>query len=405
MAVKKRGKVYYLRIRPFDGKLINVKTMAQSKAEANKIERAVLTALGARDYRGLDPVSREVCVRIFMNQGWELPPDLLDAQPTEELTLWRAIELFLKYPEIKNSPNKERYDYSFIRLVEKWGKDFPVKKIWIPEIKQYQIERLKEGAACSTINKEKAALSRLFQVLMELRLMDVNPARLVKNLNEKSGERQVYISFDHFCQIVEKLPLWLRPIAQTAYYTGMRRGEILGLTRKHLKPSGRMIVLGPEDVKEGQWKRVPIHRDLVPILEEILKVRLIGSDHLFLIEGRPPCEHSLRKPWVQAVNEVGLDPAPHFHDLRHAWKANARRSGMDPEIRESIMGHWYRGRSVSERYGRISDAELIRAIDGMSFDHGETDIQVNSPGKKKPTEDTTLNRQVCDQIVTKSMVT
>ena len=45
--------------------------------------------------------------------------------------------------------------YSFLRLIEKLGKDFPVKKIWIPEIKQYQIERLNQGAASSTINKEK----------------------------------------------------------------------------------------------------------------------------------------------------------------------------------------------------------------------------------------------------------
>lgn len=405
MAVKKRGKVYYLRIRPFDGKLINLKTMAQSKAEATKIERALLTALGAGDYRGLDPVSRETCVRLFKNQDWEIPPDLSDSEPTEELTLWKAMQLCMKYPEIKNSQNRQRHEYSFVRLIEKLGKGFPVKKIWIPEIKQYQIERLNEGAAASTINKEKSALSRMFQVLMDLRMMDVNPARLVKNLNEKAGERQVYISSDHFLMIADKLPVWMRPIVQTAYYTGMRRGEILGLSRKHLKLGRRMILLGPDDVKEGQWKRVPIHDDLVPILEEVLKVHSLGADHLFLIEGRPPCRHSLRKPWVQAMKEIGLDPAPHFHDLRHAWKTNARRSGMDPEIRESIMGHWYRGRSVNERYGRISDTELLRAIDGMSFDHGETEIQVNSQKKKKPTEAATLNRQVCDQIVTKSAVT
>ena len=78
---------------------------------------------------------------------------------------------------------------------------------------------------------------------------------------------------------------------------------------------------------------------------------------------------------------------------------------MDPEIRESIMGHWYRGRSVSERYGRIGDEELISAIDCMSFDHGGTEILINGQEKKKPTEDGTLNRQVCDQIVTKSAVT
>jgi hypothetical protein len=57
---------------------------------------------------------------------------------------------------------------------------------------------------------------------------------------------------------------------------------------------------------------------------------------------------------------------------------------MDPEIRESIMGHWFRGRSVTERYGRISDEELIRAMDSMTFDHGNTEILI-SEGKKEKT--------------------
>ena len=39
---------------------------------------------------------------------------------------------------------------------------------------------------------------------------------------------------------------------------------------------------------------------------------------------------------------------------------------------------------MNERYGRISDAELIRAIDEMSFDHGETEIQVEWSRKEKP---------------------
>jgi hypothetical protein len=70
------------------------------------------------------------------------------------------------------------------------------------------------------------------------------------------------------------------------------------------------------------------------------------------------------------------DPKPRFHDLRHTWKSNARRSGMDSEIREAILGHAQRGLSVTERYGRISEAELVREIDKMTFDHGETEILV-----------------------------
>jgi integrase len=379
MAVKKRGKKWHFKIRIF-GKEVGVVTQARLKSEAERIEMAILTACRSGDYSGLDPVSREVCVRMFQNQGWKLPPDLsTEEKVAEELTLWKAMELCLKYPEIRNTPNRERLEYSFAHLVDEWGKDFPVKSLWIPQIKEYQINRLNDGAAAATVNKEKAALSKMFQVLMELRHVDVNPARLVKNLSEKSGERQVYISHEDFQKILGFLPAWFRPIAQTAYYTGMRRGEVVYLTRKRVNLKKRMIYLGPEDVKEGQWKRVPIHKDLVPILEEVMKVQAIGTDHIFLHNGAPVTHRDqLRWCWDRKSAKAGLDPHPRFHDLRHTWKTNARRSGMHPEIQESILGHSTRQKSVSERYGRISDQELLQAIDLMTFDHGETEIWVAS---------------------------
>jgi integrase len=384
--VTKRGKSYFLRIRPFGGKEIGVKTPARSKTEARQIEMAVMTACRSGDYRALDPVCREICLRMFGNQGWEIPPDLsMNVPVKDELTLRRAMELFIKYPGINTSLNRERYEQAFVHVVDHWGSERPVKSIWIPEIKEYQIERLNEGSAPSTINKEKSALSKMFQVLVELRHLDVNPARLVKNLSEKSGERQVYLSWTHFEAMVATMPRWLMPIALIGYYAGMRQGEILGLTRKHVNLARRMILLGPEDVKEGHWKRVPIHESLVSILEAAMKVQSISCDRIFVSRNKPQTRHSIRKPWNKAVQKIGLDPAPTFHDLRHTWKTNARRSGMDPEIRESIMGHWYRGKTVTERYGRISDEELIQAVDSMTFDNGVTEILL-SDGKKQESD-------------------
>ncbi len=375
MAVSKRGKTWHIKNRIF-GKQVGVGTKAKFKAEAERIEMAILTACRSGDYRSMDPASREVCIRMFQNQRWKTPPDLATEElVSEELTLWRGIELFLKYPEIKNSSNRQRHEYSLAHLVEKWGKNFPVRSIWIPQIKEYQIDRIDDGAAPATVNKEKATLSKMLQVLVELRHVDVNAARLVKNLSEKSGERQVYISHEDFQKILQFLPVWFRPIAQTAYYTGMRRGEVVGLTRKRVNLRKRMIFLGPEDVKEGQWKRVPIHVDLVPILEDVMKVQAIGTDHIFLHNGKPVTHRDqLRWCWDRKSAKAGLDPHPRFHDLRHTWKTNARRSGMHPEIQESILGHNTKTRSVTERYGRIGDQELLQAIDLMTFDHGETEI-------------------------------
>ncbi|MGB6066691.1 MAG: tyrosine-type recombinase/integrase [Desulfomonilaceae bacterium] len=386
MAVRRRGDKYHIRFR-HEKKEIWVTTSATLKRDAQAIELAVKRAIRTRDFSNLDMESRVVCIRLFQNRNCGIPAALLDtglghsigSVIKEELLLWKAIELCLKYPEVKASPNRERHIAAFANIVDKFGKNFPVKNIWIPQIKEYQIHRLDQGAKPSTINKEKAALSKMFQVLVELQYVDVNPARQVKDLSEKTSERQIYISYKDYCHIIDLVPTWLRPIIQTAYYTGMRRGEIMNLKGGDVDLSRRIIRIEAAMTKERQWKRVPIHRDLVYILQEVVKVRSLATSKIFLLDGRPVSPDSIRKPWIEAVTKIGLSPAPTFHGLRHTWKTNARRSGMDPDIREAIMGHGDRARSVSERYGRISDQELIRAINLMTFDHGETEIWVSSP--------------------------
>lgn len=386
MAVRKRGDKWSIRFY-LNNRQVEVTTNASLKRDAEHVAHLVEHAVKTGDYSNLDLESRLTCIRLFQNQKWEIPERLLmtgdgyslDSDIKEELTLWKAIELCLMYPGIKNSRNRERHIAAFGNVAEKFGKDFPVKKIWIPQIKEYQIKRLDDGAKPSTINKEKASISAMFQVLVELQYVEVNPARQVRNLSEKTSERQVYISYKDYCRIIDLVPKWLRPIIQTAYYTGMRRGEIMNLTGNNVDLSRRIIRIGPEGTKEGQWKRVPIHRDLVYILQEVVKVRSLSTSRIFLLNGRPVSPDSIRTPWVAAATAIGLDPSPTFHDLRHTWKTNARRSGIDPEIREAIMGHGDRTRSVRERYGQISDQELVKAINMMTLEHGETEIWLSSP--------------------------
>ena len=160
MSILKRNKTYYLRIRPF-GELHQREDIRIVQVGSRNIEMALLTACRSADYRSLNAVAREVCARMFRNQGWELPPDLAPKAPVrEEMTLWKAIELFLNYPGVKDSPARERHVYALSHFVEKWGRDEPVKAIWIPKIRQYQMERLSEGAAAATVNKEKGVLSK-----------------------------------------------------------------------------------------------------------------------------------------------------------------------------------------------------------------------------------------------------
>jgi hypothetical protein len=97
------------------------------------------------------------------NRSPRSPPGLLlQENMKDELTLWKAVTLFPKPPEIKDSSILERHEHGLAHVIEECGKDFPVKQIWIPQIKQYRLERQNAEAAGSTINKERQALSKNF---------------------------------------------------------------------------------------------------------------------------------------------------------------------------------------------------------------------------------------------------
>ncbi len=280
---------------------------------------------------------------------------------------------------MKDAKNKQRHIYSLRHIVKHFGKDRLVKEIWAPDIRGYQESRKGQEAAPSTINWETSTLRRLFGVLIELRAVKDNPVPAVSQLSTKGRERKVYLSFTHVMKIVELSPDWFRSLVLTAYYTGMRKGEIMGLTRKNVDLVDRMIHLTPDDTKEGDWKRVPIHKNLTPVLRDATKVASFESDRIFLIRDkdgvRPPSEHSLKNPWRRACKRLGLiDPRPRFHDLRHTWRANARRSKVDWVIAERIMGHSVKKLTVNETYGEISDEEFREALDSMTFDNGVTRV-------------------------------
>ena len=81
-----------------DGKLEDIRVTLEnvsSERAARKVERALMAAIKYKDYRYLDDESRRVCIQLFNNRGWTLPPALITSVghrgSAEELTLLKAI--------------------------------------------------------------------------------------------------------------------------------------------------------------------------------------------------------------------------------------------------------------------------------------------------------------------------
>jgi hypothetical protein len=198
-AIEKQKIGFSLRFRPL-GKQVRVPVPVETKEQVVKAKEAVEKACRSGQFSRLSTLEKDVARSCFEKSGFRVPDDLLHERFQPEivqsgpLTLWQAVELFLNYPSIReDDSNRERHIYALRHIVRFLGKQTAMEEIWVPEVRAYMGHRKSSGAANTTINREKATMSKLFTVLQELRKVDQNPCKLVKRLSTKGSERKVYI--------------------------------------------------------------------------------------------------------------------------------------------------------------------------------------------------------------------
>ena len=89
--------------------------------------------------------------------------------------------------------------------------------------------------------------------------LSVNPARNLKRLKENKS-RSKRLTAQEFMQLVNACNkskcIWLKSLFSLAIETGMRRGELLSLTKDMINLNKRIIFL--KDTKNGSARTVPL---------------------------------------------------------------------------------------------------------------------------------------------------
>jgi len=133
---------------------------------------------------------------------------------------------------------------------------------------------------------------------------------------------------------------WLAPVIRIAFKSGMRRGEIFGLTwdRVYLTPTRihphGYISLYKKETKSGEERRVPLSLEAARVLMKQAKAR-DGEDPIFVGRtGRTDPE--IRNGWNEVKRKAALDGLDfgqerlkglHFHDLRASWAVDSPGRG------------------------------------------------------------------------------
>jgi integrase len=136
--------------------------------------------------------------------------------------------------------------------------------------------------------------------------------------------------------------------------TGMRKGELLGLTVDAVVQIGSAYWLRTPVGKLHADRYIPLHPALKSLIDSWLAGRTDwqASTLLFCDRGRPIPPSRVDKAVQRAATAAGLGHV-HPHQLRHTLATQAINRGMSLEAIAALLGH--RSLSMTMVYARIAD--------------------------------------------------
>ena len=209
------------------------------------------------------------------------------------------------------------------------------------------------GLSGTTVRGIHTALHHALRVAVEQGLIPINPAdeveppKVVRQPMNVLNEEQL----GTFMEAIHADPFW-HDFFYTELTTGLRRGEICGLTWSDFDERGGTLKVSRTLHREkggrlvaGDTKTYAGTRKIVLPLStaELLRARKKKSFSPWIFHDplhpeAPISPDSAYRQLKKLLAEAGL-PSIRFHDLRHTFSIHALASGVDAKTLSGILGH------------------------------------------------------------------
>jgi len=236
-----------------------------------------------------------------------------------------------------------------------------VTNITTTRIRQYIEQRQHEGAKNATINREMAALKRMFNLAARATPPKVALVPYIPMLAE-NNIRQGFFEHEEFLALRSGLPDDLRGMVTFAYKSGWRLSEITGLSWSQVDLKEGIARLEPETTKNKEGRVYYLDDELMEVFRDQLRERQLGCPHVFQRDGDRIKE--FRGAWNKACREAKLGKRL-FHDFRRTAIRNMVRAGVPERVAMMVSGH--KTRSVFDRYNIVSPEDLKQASSRTSI--------------------------------------
>ena len=222
--------------------------------------------------------------------------------------------------------------------------------------------------SASTAVRYLASLSHAFTMAVrEWEWLEANPVKRVTRPKTPRG-RVRFLSDDELARLMaacnESHHPYIKTIVLTAVATGMRRGEILGLTWGAVDFERSRVTL--EHTKNGERRVIPLASVVIAALREHGRVRRLDTDLLF--PGRQTDAGTvgpvnIRKAWLTVSKAAQLEDFK-FHDLRHTTASYLAMNNASMLQIADVLGH--KTLAMVKRYAHLSEAHTATELNAMA---------------------------------------
>ena len=200
-----------------------------------------------------------------------------------------------------------------------------------------------EEVTDSNVNRALAGLRRLFNFAVSREYMEENPfPKTPKSglfYSEQKGLRNFFTEAQ-MEKIIEASPVWLKPMILTAYYTGLREGELLGLRWEWIDLKDGIIYLpSTKTLKDhtSRGQRVVMQKELIDLFGALPK----GSEWVFYREdGTPYIRDHIYGLFKRILRSLGIDTKKYsWKELRHTTASQMHLKGVEVTAIKDQLRH------------------------------------------------------------------
>jgi integrase len=272
----------------------------------------------------------------------------------------KLVEQYLEYSKVNKRPKSYERDITSTKAL------LPAfKGKYLTDIHPFLIERYKkkrlEKVKPATVNRELETLKTMFNKAKSWNLGKENPVKEVKFLKEEPKDITI-LSPAKEGELLNALKSQLiKAIVLVALNTGMRKREILDLTKDNVDFNGRMIHV--TITKNWEIRDIPMNELLTKALKDIIEGSPEDNPYVFANPKTGIPFTDIKTSFKKAVREIGLQGF-RFHDLRHTWCSRLCELGVD-EATIMQLGGW-KTRSMIDRYAHPSTDHKREALEKLN---------------------------------------